>query len=667
MIIDNELLSEFIIEATEHLENIEPKLMLLTEETPEKTDIINDIFRSMHSLKGASGFLGLHEINRLAHTAESIMESIRKGEATPNEHIDTIIELTDAIAKQIHALSQKTHGNPDTAVQTIKQEQTSKEETNQKQALYKQCSDVITQFLAEPENLAHVVELLHIFEALLVHIKKEEKTLLYTTISEVHKLLNTALEDNMDMTLLIPILEQELVTIQLQLEKTTVTQTSTTNERSEEKTTAQQHKPPITRDYLRVGHAKLDTLMNLIGELIITRNRYSLLLQNLEQIRLLEKSPSLPPKCTDCLKLTIATTQDLLETTSTLARISDSLQRTIMQVRMVSLHGLFSKLPRMVRDIGKQVGKQLTIHTEGEETEIDKNMVDALTDPILHLLRNAIDHGIEDPEQRINKGKEPNGNISISAAHKGNSITITVTDDGRGMNPETLKQIAIQKGLISAQEAETLSEAKAFELIFMPGFSSASTITDISGRGVGMDVVRTTIEELKGDISIHSTIDEGTTFLLRFPLTLAIIEALLVDVAGQTFALPLDIILETTKIEKEMITIIHNTPTITLRNEIITLVSLREYLGFSTYHVYEDVISVIIIQHNRIKIGLIVDNLLDLQEIVIKSLNKTLLANTCTSSATITGNGDIVLILNIANIANSVSNNTPTDLVSTAV
>ena len=663
--IDNELLSEFIIEATEHLENIEPKLMLLTEETPEKSDIINDIFRSMHSLKGASGFLGLHEINRLAHTAESIMDSIRKGEATPNEHIDTIIDLTDAIAKQIRTLSQNPQNTPDTVLQDSKEE-IAKENVNQKQVLYEQCKDVITQFLAEPENLSYAIQLLRIFETLLIHVEKAQEALLYTSISEVHKLLSTALEDNMDITLLIPILEQELMTIQLQLEKTATSQPATTHNNNEEKTIGLQHKPPITRDYLRVGHAKLDMLMNLIGELIITRNRYSLLLQNLEQIRLLEKSPSLSTECSTCLKQTLATVQDLVATTSTLARISDSLQRTIMQVRMVSLHGIFNKLPRMVRDVGKQVGKHITIHTEGEETEIDKNMVDALTDPILHLLRNAIDHGIEDPEERIRKGKEQNGNIYVSAAHRGNSITITVTDDGRGMNPEKLKQIAVQKGLISEQEAAILSETKAFELIFMPGFSSADTITDISGRGVGMDVVRTTIEELKGDISIYSTMDQGTTFVLRFPLTLAIIEALLVDVAQQTFALPLDTILETTKIEKEAITVIHNTPTITLRNEIITLVSLQEYLGFSAHHIYKDIISVIIIQHNGVKIGLIVDKLLDLQEIVIKSLDKTLLANTCISSATITGNGDIVLILNIMDIANSVSSTTM-DLISTAV
>lgn len=369
--------------------------------------------------------------------------------------------------------------------------------------------------------------------------------------------------------------------------------------------------------------------MNLIGELIINRNRYTMLARRLE----------------DDTNVVIAeVAQDLSETTYAMARISDDLQDTIMKVRMVPVSSVFSRFPRLVRDLSRKSGKEVDLILEGEETELDKSVVEVIGDPLVHLIRNAVDHGVESEDERVAKGKKAKGKVTLRAYHKGNSVAIEIEDDGKGIDPEKMREVAVRKGIVSPDEAKAMDDREAMELIFAPGFSSAEKITDISGRGVGMDVVRTNIKNLKGSVSIHSEIGKGTRFTLSLPLTLAIIDALMVNVAGEMYAIPLDAVSETTKIEARRLTDVKGRKAVTLRGEVLGIASLSELLGLPKGD-KQDVLSVVVIHDNDRRLGLVVDRLLERQEIVIKPLGAYLGDLKGISGATIMGDGSVILIL----------------------
>ncbi len=388
---------------------------------------------------------------------------------------------------------------------------------------------------------------------------------------------------------------------------------------------------PKVSSTIRVDHHKLDHLMNVIGELIINRNRYAMLARALEEGH--EDVHSVA--------------QQLTETTYAMARISDDLQDTIMKVRMVPVQTVFSRFPRLVRDLSRKSGKQVELIMEGEETEFDKSVVEEIGDPLVHLVRNAVDHGLEDEQARIAAGKKPKGHVWLRAYHKGNSVAIEVEDDGRGMDPEKLKQVAINKGVITPEEASAMDDREALDLIFAPGFSSAEKVTDISGRGVGMDVVKTNIKNLKGSVHILSEVGKGTKLTLTLPLTLAIIDALMVQIAGNTFAIPLDAVSETTKIEAEKLSDVNNRKAVTLRGEVLGIIELSELLDMPQTMDERDVLPMVVIQDNDRRLGLVVDRLLERQEIVIKPLGQYLNNFNLKglSGATIMGDGSVVLIL----------------------
>ncbi len=382
---------------------------------------------------------------------------------------------------------------------------------------------------------------------------------------------------------------------------------------------------------IRVDHEKLDHLMNLIGELIINRNRYSMIARALAE----------------GLEDVGEVAQQLTETTYAMARISDDLQDTIMKVRMVPVHTVFSRFPRLVRDLSRKSGKQVELITEGEETELDKSVGEEIGDPLVHLIRNSLDHGLEPEEERIAAGKNPKGHVWLRAYHKGNSVAIEVEDDGRGIDPEKMRVVGVKKGLCTAEEAKLLDDRQAVDLIFAPGFSSAETITDVSGRGVGMDVVKTNIKNLKGNIQINTEVGRGTRFTLTLPLTLAIIDALMVQVGNGTYAIPLDAVSETTKIEVERLSEVNHRKALTLRGEVLGIVELSELMGLPGNPGNREILPVVIIHDNDRRLGIVVDKLLERQEIVIKPLGQYL--NTFEirgiSGATIMGDGSVVLIL----------------------
>ena len=382
---------------------------------------------------------------------------------------------------------------------------------------------------------------------------------------------------------------------------------------------------------IRVDHEKLDHLMNLIGELIINRNRYTMLARQLEAIDNLETVPQIA--------------QNLSETTYAMARISDDLQATIMKVRMVPVASVFSRFPRLVRDLSKKSGKEVDLVMEGEDTELDKSVVEVIGDPLVHLIRNSCDHGIEDADVRIAAGKPAKGTVYLRAYYKGNTVSIEIEDDGKGIDPENMRNVGIKKGLVSPEEAKLLDDREAIELIFAPGFSSADKITDISGRGVGMDVVRTNIKSLKGSISTTSEVGKGTKFTLALPLTLAIIDALMVNVSGENFAIPLDAVSETTKIEARRLTDMKGRKAVTLRGDVLGIVSLAEILGLPCNMAEQEIHSVVVIHDNDRRLGIVVDELHERQEIVIKPLGAYLGDIHGISGATIMGDGSVILIL----------------------
>jgi two-component system chemotaxis sensor kinase CheA len=373
--------------------------------------------------------------------------------------------------------------------------------------------------------------------------------------------------------------------------------------------------------------------MNLIGELIINRNRFSLLTKELE-----------------AGKDIADVVQSLSETTDSMARISDDLQDTIMQVRMVPMRTVFSRFPRLVRDLSRKSGKSIELITEGEDTELDKSVIEAIGDPLVHLIRNAVDHGQEHPEERQKAGKPKTGHVWLKAFHEGNSVVIVIADDGKGIDPEKVKQKAVAKGIISEEEAAKLEDKEAIELIFAPGFSTSEAVTDVSGRGVGMDVVKNNIKNLNGSVSVQSEVGRGTTFSLSLPLTLAIIEALLIKVGHNTFAIPLDAVSETTKIPASQVKEVNKRWATTLRGEVLGIEDLARVLGLESGNGSKEVYPLVVVSVNDRRVGLIVDSLLHRQEIVIKSMGEYLGEVHGLSGATIMGDGSVILILDPSEI-----------------
>ena len=379
---------------------------------------------------------------------------------------------------------------------------------------------------------------------------------------------------------------------------------------------------------IRVDHTRLDHLMNLIGELIINRNRFAMLVRGLQDGQNVN-----------------GIARQLNETTYSVGRISDELQDTIMKVRMVPVGSLFSRFRRLVRDLSRGHGKMAELIIEGEDTELDKNVVEGIEDPLIHLIRNALDHGIESADDRIGAGKPASGRVWLRAFHRGNFVGIEVEDDGRGIHPDTMRDQALSKGIVTKEELRTLDDRAALDLMFTPGFSTAEHITDISGRGVGMDVVRTNIKKLKGSISVHSEPGKGTRICMTVPLTLAIIDALLIRVGNAVYALPLDFVSETIKIKTQRLCEVNGHRVLTLRGQVLGLVDLGELLGLPPVGTSRDLLPTVILTVNDSRLGLVVDALLERQDVVIKPLGEYLGGLPGISGATILGDGSVVLIL----------------------
>lgn len=391
------------------------------------------------------------------------------------------------------------------------------------------------------------------------------------------------------------------------------------------------HQAAQVEQTIRVDVSRLDSLVNLVGELVLSRNMLSQIAGELENKFENEYL-----------------VEQLLVATNSIGMNTTELQLAIMKTRMIAIGKVFNKFPRVVRDIARDTGKEIELIISGEETELDKQVIESIGDPLLHMVRNSCDHGVETPEVRLAKGKPRMGTVNLSAYHEGNHVVIEIKDDGAGMDPDKLKRKAIEKGVITVDEANSMDDKQAFSLIFKPGFSTAEKITNISGRGVGMDVVRTNIEKLNGIITIDSKINEGSTFYLKLPLTLAIIQALLVEVAGETFAIPLASVVETVRITNEEIHSFEGREVLKLRDRVLSLIRLDE--AFALDELEQDEIYVVVVALAEKQLGFIVDKLIGQEEIVIKSLGDYLGGNPGIAGATITGDGRVRLILDVAGV-----------------
>lgn len=385
----------------------------------------------------------------------------------------------------------------------------------------------------------------------------------------------------------------------------------------------EQKKTKITQT-VRVDIEKLDTLMNLMGELVIARSRIADILKkyNIKEVD---------------------------ESLAQLSRITLDLQNVVMKVRMVPIEFVFNRFPRMVRDLSRSLNKEINFVMEGEETELDRTFVEVIGDPLVHLIRNAIDHGIETKEERISNGKTPIGTVKISARHEGNNVVIEVEDDGRGMNREKIMRKAIEKGLITEERAIGMPDEKIFEYVFLPGFSTKDEVSELSGRGVGMDVVKSTVDSLNGTVSLESKLGKGTKVTIRLPLTLAIIQALLIKVNKYVYAIPISIIDSTLNISSKDIRVVQNEEVIVIRGEVIPLVKLWRVFGMEHEETPKEM-NVVVVKAGVRKYGLTVDTLIGQEDIVIKSLGKIFSDVKIFSGGATLGDGSIALILDVMNI-----------------
>ena len=644
-----EIVQDFLLEAEELLEELDEDLVKL-ESSSDDTDLLNKIFRAFHTIKGSSSFLGFETLTHLTHRLEDVLNKLRKFELSlSSELMDAILAGVDKAKEIIEVIKEK--GDPEAIdveenisalSKFLEEPQEPREEISEEELLKEQEEEIKEEELLENVESEQEPE-----------ETKEEKAEDKTKKSddeieaEIQRLLAQRMEEDKKKRQQKKQEEQkqeEIKKEETQKEEKQAQAQPKPAQETKPQSQKQQAKPkpkPVIEQTIRVDVTRLDDLMNLVGELVLGKNRLVSVAQKAE-----EKFEG-----DDIV-------EELSGVASQITLVTTDLQMGVMKTRMVQVGKVFNKFPRVVRDISKELNKEVELIIEGAETELDKSVVEEINDPLVHIIRNAIDHGIEPKEKRLAAGKPPKGKIVLSAFHEGNYIIIKTTDDGGGMDPEVLKSKALEKGIITETEARQMTKEEAFGLIFKPGFSTAQKVSNISGRGVGMDVVKTNIEKLNGTIEVTSEINKGTTIMLKIPLTLAIIQALLVKVTKEFFAIPLVSVVETVRINKDDINKVENRDVLRLRDSIIPLVYLGDALGIGKNKKTIDSkeIYVVVVAVAEKKIGLVVDKLIGREEIVIKSLGHYLTNIKSISGATIMGDGSVTLILDIPSIVSEASN-----------
>ncbi|GAA9921952.1 chemotaxis histidine kinase/response regulator CheAY2 [Helicobacter pylori] len=644
-----EIMEDFLIEAFEMNEQLDQDLVEL-EHSPEDLDLLNRIFRVAHTIKGSSSFLNLNILTHLTHNMEDVLNRARKGEIkiTP-DIMDVVLRSIDLMKTLLVTIrdtgSDTNNGKENEIEEAVKQLQaiTSQNLEGAKEGT-KEAPKKESQEEAKKENIKENQE----NKAKAPTAKDfasdnplaDEPDLDYTNMSteeveaEIERLLNKRQEADKERRAQ---KKQEAKPKQEVASKTETPKTETPKApKAETKTKAkadtEENKAPSigVEQTVRVDVRRLDHLMNLIGELVLGKNRLIRIYGDVEERYDGEKF-----------------LEELNQVVSSISAVTTDLQLAVMKTRMQPVGKVFNKFPRMVRDLSRELGKSIELIIEGEETELDKSIVEEIGDPLIHIIRNSCDHGIEPLEERRRLNKPETGKVQLSAYNEGNHIVIKISDDGKGLDPVMLKEKAVEKGVISERDAEGMSDREAFNLIFKPGFSTAKVVSNVSGRGVGMDVVKTNIEKLNGIIEIDSEVGVGTIQKLKIPLTLAIIQALLVGVQEEYYAIPLSSVLETVRISQDEIYTVDGKSVLRLRDEVLSLVRLSDIFKVDAILESNSDVYVVIIGLADQKIGVIVDYLIGQEEVVIKSLGYYLKNTRGIAGATVRGDGKITLIVDV--------------------
>ncbi len=683
----SQYLEIFIDETKEHLQNLSDQLMVLEQE-PENADTINEIFRAAHSLKGMAGTMGYKRMQHLTHMMENVFSEVRTGNVSVTSNmVDILFQCLDALEAYLDEIVNSADEGSNDNEPIIKllngfleknpeggAEEKPKEEKKPEAAAN---PAAVREMKLEEAELNAIQEALnrqmnvfkidvHVDETCL--LKAARAFLVFKAVEELGDVIKTNpsvqdIEDekfDYDFTIMVitssprdvvaravadvseikgvdleavnelpkPEVKEE-VKPEVKEEKTEVAKTEKAPAKAQDKKAAAPAKAaagkPVVNRSVRVDIEKLDVLMNLVSELIIAKNG----LVSASHSDAGEKNSSLN------------------EQIEYLERVTTNLHESVMKVRMMPIETVTQKYPKMVRDLSKKLNKQMKLTMTGEDTELDRTVIDEIGDPLMHLIRNSADHGLENEELRRERGKDPVGSINLNAYQDGNNVVIEVGDDGNGIDVEAVRNKAIEKGTITEEQAETMTDKEVIDLLFRPSFSTAKVVSDVSGRGVGLDVVKTKIEALGGAIEVRTKLGEGSTFSIRLPLTLAIIQALMVELGDEKYAISLDSIQTIEDVLKTDIKYVQSKEVISLRGRVIPILRLHEILDIEKNEENdEDNLTVVIVKKGDKQAGLVVDRLIGQQEIVIKSLGSYIdNGNKLISGATILGNGDVALIL----------------------
>lgn len=687
----SQYLEIFIDETKEHLQSLSDHFMILEKE-PENSDTINEIFRAAHTLKGMAGTMGYKRMQRLTHDMEDVFSEIRSGNMKVTaDLVDILFRCLDALEAYldnimnsadegtednediIKLLNDTLKGNPaaegektETAGEQKEAESSDSSDDNEEKRKYRQfqyaefeknaikeakeqnkniiAATIYVQescllkaaraFLVfkELEGLGEVIKSdpsvqdiedekfeLDFSIALITDADEEKVQKAILSVSEIDKVYSEKLDAN---TLFQTQEEPEVKEETKEEEKPAAAPAAKAAEPKKAPSKAAGSKPVINRS-VRVDIEKLDDLMNQVSELIIAKNGLVSVSENDSNTN----------------------SQSFTEQIEYLERITTNLHESVMKVRMVPIESVVNRFPRMIRDLSKKLGKPMELYMSGEDTELDRTVIDEIGDPLMHLLRNSADHGLESAERRKELGKPEKGSVFLDAYQDGNNVVIEVRDDGAGIDVEKVRDKAIEKGTITAEQAETMEDKDIIDLLFMPSFSTAEKITDVSGRGVGLDVVKSKIEGLGGDIEVRTKKNEGSTFTIRLPLTLAIIQALMIELGEEKYAIPLNSIQTIEDVTPEDIKYVRTKEVINLRGMVIPLVRLYDILDCPPREEESENLTVVIVSKGDKQAGLVVDNLIGQQEIVIKPLGKYINIEKMISGATILGDGEVALIL----------------------
>ncbi|WRG10741.1 chemotaxis histidine kinase/response regulator CheAY2 [Helicobacter pylori] len=648
-----EIMEDFLIEAFEMNEQLDQDLVEL-EHNPEDLDLLNRIFRVAHTIKGSSSFLNLNILTHLTHNMEDVLNRARKGEIkiTP-DIMDVVLRSIDLMKTLLVTIrdtgSDTNNGKENEIEEAVKQLQAitsqnlegAKETSGTKEAPQKEVKKEVKEEAKEEakgeikENKAKAPTAENSTSD---NPLADEPDLDYANMSaeeveaEIERLLNKRQEADKERRAQKKQEAKQEVAPTKETPKTETPKAPKTETKAKAKANTEENKAPSigVEQTVRVDVRRLDHLMNLIGELVLGKNRLIRIYSDVEERYDGEKF-----------------LEELNQVVSSISAVTTDLQLAVMKTRMQPVGKVFNKFPRMVRDLSRELGKSIELIIEGEETELDKSIVEEIGDPLIHIIRNSCDHGIEPLEERRRLNKPETGKVQLSAYNEGNHIVIKISDDGKGLDPVMLKEKAIEKGVISERDAEGMSDREAFNLIFKPGFSTAKVVSNVSGRGVGMDVVKTNIEKLNGIIEIDSEVGVGTTQKLKIPLTLAIIQALLVGVQEEYYAIPLSSVLETVRISQDEIYTVDGKSVLRLRDEVLSLVRLSDIFKVDAILESNSDVYVVIIGLADQKIGVIVDYLIGQEEVVIKSLGYYLKNTRGIAGATVRGDGKITLIVDV--------------------